>query len=1157
MKKVTKLIIVLIFLISGVNVALAKKEIKIISPNKRVTVSVNTEGRLSYSINSYGTQVLATSPLGIVVDSIDLGCGAKIVSNPSFTNIDENYPIFGNHSMAKNHANEAVIPIQTAGKIFNLIVRVYNDGVAVRYTLPKGSIHIDSEYTSWNLPEKTKKVAWSGFSQGYEDLSHVTTVGEIPQNKPVMGPITFEVEGHFLSISEADCETFSDMAFVRNGNLLKATFPFATSGWNIKLKTDDSASVLKGTYLGYSVSPWRTTIVTRNLTDLINSDLLMNLCPAPSKNLDFSWVQPGRCLWQWWSVGSPKFDDQKNWYDAAAKLKWEYYLVDDGWRNWSKPDKDQWMLLKEVITYGKSVGVKSIVWVDSKEMRDADKRRSYLEKIKALGASGIKIDFIPKPTPEIMQWYMGAMHDCAELQLLLNFHGSVKPTGLRRTYPNDITREAVRGNEYHMTRYKRVTPYEQDVCLPFTRLMAGAADITPVILDPGQLSTQKFTWAHEFAQAIIYLSPITHFADQYKFYLESPMLDLFQSIPTTWDETMVISCTNMGEVVAYARRKGDTWWIGAMNGATDREIKIPLDFLKKPTQATLIYDDQLINTSIDRREQKLRPNDTLTIKLVPGGGFAAMLCCAEVQAQESYSSPIRPINEPIAAGMFQPSWQSLSQYKVPDWYRNAKFGIWAHWGPQCQPGQGDWYARFMYNEGSRQYKWQVEHYGHPSKAGFKEVINSWKAEKWNPEKLVALYKRAGAQYFFAMANHHDNLDMWNSKYQQWNTVNVGPHKDILAGWAKAAKDNHLPFGLSVHAAHAWSWYEVAQRSDKKGELVGVPYDGNLTKADGKGTWWEGLDPQELYAQNHPLSEGSDNVNKIHSQWNWGNGVSIPSQEYCEKFYNRTVDMINQFHPDLLYFDDTTLPLYPISDAGLKIAAHFYNSNMMLHNGKLEAVLFGKILTPDQKKSLVWDVERGAPDKIQDLPWQTCSCIGGWHYSIPDYENNRYKSAKDVIHMLIDVVSKNGNLLLNVPIRGDGTIDEKEVAVIEGIATWMDINKESIFDTRPWRMFGEGPAADAKNPINVQGFNEGKIKFSSKDIRFNQKGNVLYVTVMGAPDANVVVENLKADRKNRIRNIELLGSKEKIKWSQNSDHLTIEKPNRIPNPIAIVFKIYQK
>jgi alpha-L-fucosidase len=525
-------------------------------------------------------------------------------------------------------------------------------------------------------------------------------------------------------------------------------------------------------------------------------------------------------------------------------------------------------------------------------------------------------------------------------------------------------------------------------------------------------------------------------------------------------------------------------------------------------------------------------------------------------AQEKYVSPIREGNEPVAAGKFAPTWQSLQQYKTPGWFRNAKFGIWAHWGPQCQPEQGDWFGRFMYNEGGDQYKWFVEHYGHPSKVGFKEVIKDWKAENWDPEKLVALYKRAGAQYFFAMANHHDNLDLWDSKYQEWNSVRVGPKKDIITGWSKAAKKYNLPFGLSVHASHAWTWFETAQRSDKTGALAGVPYDGKLTKADGKGKWWEGLDPAELYTQNHPLSKGSEtDLYALWNQWDWSNEAAVPSQEYCEKFYNRTIDLIHKYNPDLLYFDDTALPLYPVSDAGLKIAADFYNHNMATHNDKLEAVLFGKILTDEQKKCMVWDVERGAPDTIQSLPWQTCTCIGDWHYSKSVYENNGYKSAATVIHMLVDIVSKNGNLLLNIPVKGDGTIDDKEVAILEKIAVWMEVNKESIFDTRPWKLYGEGPSADLSNPINSQGFNEGKIKLSAKDIRYNQNGKILYATLLGTPSDNISLKSLgKNKSKDKIKSIQILGSKEKLSWKQYADSLVIIKPKIIPNDIAIVFKI---
>lgn len=217
---------------------------------------------------------------------------------------------------------------------------------------------------------------------------------------------------------------------------------------------------------------------------------------------------------------------------------------------------------------------------------------------------------------------------------------------------------------------------------------------------------------------------------------------------------------------------------------------------------------------------------------------------------------------------------------MPDWFRDAKFGIWAHWGPQCQPECGDWYARGMYQEGSDQYKYHVEKYGHPSKFGFKDVINEWKAENWNPEELVGLYKKAGAQYFVALANHHDNFDLYDSKYQKWNATRIGPKKDLIGGWARAAKNNKLSFGVSVHAAPAWLWYETAQRADKAGPYAGVPYDGKMGVNQGNGKWWDGYDPQELYAQNHPLSKNSQDDNMINSQWHWGNGVSIPSKAYC-------------------------------------------------------------------------------------------------------------------------------------------------------------------------------------------------------------------------------------------------------------------------------------
>lgn len=602
-----------------------KNEVHLFGPDNRIRVKVETTDReLVYSVSVGGEPVTDRSRLGLIIDGVDLGVNARIISEPEVVEIDEEYAVLGNHAVARNQANEARIPIEASGKTYRLIVRVYNDGAGIRYTIPEGSGRIDGEKTSWKLPDAAGKIAWSAYHQSYEGRSFMTMIDDIPEGKIIMPPVTCEIGDYYISISEADCETFSDMALEREGNILRVAYPFSPDGWQILNTDENKSSRLSGLYKGERVSPWRTTIIARNLTELATSDLLTNLSPPPAEGVDFSWVQPGRALWQWWSDGAPKLEEQKAWFDAAALLKWEYYLIDDGWRDWENPGKDQWQLLQEVIDYGNSVGVKSLVWVDSKEMREAAGRRAYLERVKAAGAAGIKIDFIPDATPEIMQWYLGAMQDCAELRLLLNFHGCVKPTGLMRAYPNEITREAVRGNEYHMTRFKRVATPDHHVIVPFTRFLAGPADFTPVILDPAELVSTEFTWAHQFAQAIVYLSPVTHFADHYTFYLESPMLDLFQELPTVWDETLVLPFTEMGEVVGFARRKGNTWWVGVMNGKNERETQISFNFLRDRANASLIYDGSR-HTSVDRRERELSPEDVLNLRLRPGGGFVARL----------------------------------------------------------------------------------------------------------------------------------------------------------------------------------------------------------------------------------------------------------------------------------------------------------------------------------------------------------------------------------------------------------------------------------------------------------------------------------------------------------------------------------------------------
>ena len=540
------------------------------------------------------------------------------------------------------------------------------------------------------------------------------------------------------------------------------------------------------------------------------------------------------------------------------------------------------------------------------------------------------------------------------------------------------------------------------------------------------------------------------------------------------------------------------------------------------------------------------------------GGLIVASATLKADAQR-YEVPVSEAHEKMMAGRFQPTWESLeAQCEVPAWFRDAKFGVWAHWGPQCVEGSGDWMARSMYQEGSKAWKWHREHYGHQSEVGFKDILPLFKAEHWDPEALVSYYKSIGAQYFFALGNHHDNFDLWDSQYQEWNSMNIGPHRDILAGWSAACKKVGLPFGVSFHADHAWIWYEPTQRYDRAGNRIGESYDGVLTKADGKGKWWEGMDPQRLYRQDHPLSRGSWADGMIHRQWGWGDGACLPSREFVTNFYDRTLDVINRYNPDLLYFDVTVAPFYPISDAGLKIAAHFYNHNMATHKGKLEGVMFGKILDEKQRRGLTWDVERGAPNDIQSRPWQSCSCIGGWHYNTEIYEQNRYKSAATVVKLLADIVSKNGNLLLSVPLRADGTFDEKEKAILDELGVWMRQNKESIVGTRPWKRFGEGPIAESDVKLKAQGFNENAYtKATSHEVRFTQTPKAVYAIALAWPDTNEVTIRSMAEGSElypgKISRVDLLGFG-RVGFRRTAAGLVVTLPARRVNTIAPVLRI---
>ncbi len=579
------------------------------SPNGKIKVEIRADAndQLTWSFQRQGKPVLAAAPLGLIVDGNNLGQSVTL-GTPRTRTIDEQYPTWGNHSVAVNHCNEAVIPVEcTGGMKYELDVRAFDDGAAVRtrVALDDSTHTIAGEVTSWSLPTDSS-AWWARYDNSYERPCQSGTFGTIPANTSLAPPVTFQLDDElYVSITEANNDCFPDMGLVRNGAFLKAVFPASSRGW----RHQDSI-----------VTPWRVAIIAEGLNALVNSDIVTNLCPPPSDELaNADWIKPGRSLWQWWGIGAPRLNDQKEWVDAAKKLGFEYYLIDDGWRNWRAPGKDQWQCLKEVIDYAKTQGVEPLVWVNSSEMRTDSSRRAYLEKVAALGAAGIKIDFIPACTAEITRWYEGVLKDTAELHLLCNFHGAVKLTGRQRTWPNELTREAVRGHEYHMSRYRRVQAADHDEIVLFTRYIAGPADYTPTAFDLREMV--GYTWAHLLAQAVDMTSPLLHFAGKYHDFIGNPAEDLLRHLPSTWDETIVLPGSEIGKIAGFARRRGQEWYIGVLNGAESATMQIDLSFLGSGTWKAEVFGDDPDNAANFKRESKsVTASDSLTISMNPRGG---------------------------------------------------------------------------------------------------------------------------------------------------------------------------------------------------------------------------------------------------------------------------------------------------------------------------------------------------------------------------------------------------------------------------------------------------------------------------------------------------------------------------------------------------------
>jgi alpha-L-fucosidase len=488
---------------------------------------------------------------------------------------------------------------------------------------------------------------------------------------------------------------------------------------------------------------------------------------------------------------------------------------------------------------------------------------------------------------------------------------------------------------------------------------------------------------------------------------------------------------------------------------------------------------------------------------------------------------------------YRATWDSLAAYRTPDWFRDAKFGIFLHWGVYSVPAFGnEWYSRNMYIPNNPAFKHHIATYEPQDKFGYKDFIPLFRAEHFNPNAWLDLFTRSGARYIVPVAEHCDGFPMYDSQMTSWNAARMGPHRDIIGELERATRSHNLHFGVSSHRAEHWWWYGPGRNfpSDVRDEvndgLYGPAAHMALPSADGITDDSKEPDPSHL------------------EQW------LAPNQAFIDDWLARSSELIDKYHPDFFYFD-WWIGQPAFKPALRQFAAYYYNTYAATHTGQNPVLTYKEESLPANVATL--DIERGKLDTLRLLPWQTDTSISvhSWGY----VENDEYRTAKSLIHQLIDTVSKNGNLLLNVGPKADGTIPEQARTVLLQIGDWLRVNGNAIYNTRPFAVFGEGPT---KAPKNSTQKNKDIQTYTAQDVRYTVAESapgrlpVLFAISLGwPPGKNLLLHTLYAGNpylESPVCSIELIGNARKLAFSQQRYGLSITLPEAAPNEIAYVFRI---